>query len=74
MGVKPNEKRVFKNYKFIIKDNNRPNWEAYFTTHIEVKETIGIPKTTFYAMMRGKPYKKWKDYTIEKCRISIKDI
>ena len=71
MGVRPNEKRVFKNYKFIIKRTDMPHFQAFFTNYTQVKNEIGIPKTTFYAMMRGDDYKKWRNYTIEKCRIPV---
>ncbi len=74
MGVRPDEKRVFKNYKFVITRNDNPNYKAYYRTHMEIQEDLGIPKTTFYAMIRGKPYKKWENINIEKCRICVKDV
>ncbi len=74
MGVRPNEKRVFKNYKFIIKRTDMPCFKAYFTNYTQIKEEIGIPKTTFYAIMKGNQYKKWQNFTIEKCRIPVSSL
>jgi len=74
MGVRPDEKRVFKNYKFVVTKNNNPNFKAYYRTHEEIEQDLGIPKTTFYAMIRGVNYKKWSDFNINKCRISVKEV
>tara|TARA_R110002020_G_scaffold75682_2_gene192375 strand:+ start:161 stop:448 length:288 start_codon:yes stop_codon:yes gene_type:complete len=74
MGVRPNEKRVFKNYKFVITRTDMPCFKAYFTNYYDIKADIGIPKTTFYSIVGGKEFNKWKNYSIEKCKIPVKDI
>ena len=56
-------------YKFRVLCEN--GGQLLYRQSTDITDEIGIPKTSIYAIINGKPRRKWAGYRIEKCRVPV---